>query len=141
MKNKTLNGSISISCPQGGDSDYISIQLEDISSSTRFCEVRIKYAEFTQALTGRGYMPMAFELRASKVGLIREHKRELVEFRYKNWDKREEEAAQALIPFEVDGWKGSISDMLNYCHRNVNKDGIDYQEVTFTRYVEEGEVT
>lgn len=64
-----LDGKISISRPQGSGVDYISIHINDNNSNSQFLDIQIKYADFTEALTGLAGIPIKFTLRnAENVG-------------------------------------------------------------------------
>lgn len=129
-----MKGKISISAPFGSDCDYINIEVVDELSGTEFVEIHVKYADFAQALTGRGRIDCDFELRAAHVGKTREIKTESV-FVSKFGNNQASATRDALKPFEVDGWTGYDQDAMNH-HRctGYTKDGA-YYTVTFTRFV------
>lgn len=140
IAHKDMLGSLTISRPRGADADYIELSITDEKSGTQFLSARIGLSDFAEALMGLGYVPCKFDLRADRVGLRYEHKEEFVPFTdngyYAHGSKeREEIAAAALAPFEIDGWKGRADDFFN--HHRRGSGGV---RVTFTRYVaEEGE--
>lgn len=127
-----LPGDITISRPQGDGCDYISLQIVDEISRTRFVTVRVKYADFATALTGCAHADCQIEVnRLDLVGFTIETKRESVPF---DVFKREDQQAiaAALAPFEIDGWVGDRENLFNHYRRNP--DGT--QQVNFKRHVD-----
>jgi hypothetical protein len=139
MKSKLFNGTIVITMPNGADAGYINVSLIDDTSRTQFCEVKIKHADFAQALVGNRYTHMQFEWRPEQVGKILEVKEEYVtvpdEFppRYNEaWRGAVEEL---LKPYEVDGWKARDGDFGNHYRRSKGANDTWGYGVTFARYV------
>jgi hypothetical protein len=135
MAHKGLQGTITISRPQGRDVSWIEITLHDELSGVEFATVYIDPANFAEALTGLGHVPCKFDLRPSLVGKKAEHKEEIVPFEGGGYVKpglpRENAAAPYLAPFEIDGWKGRVDDLFNH-HRHTPNG----YRVTFVRYVD-----
>ncbi len=137
MSNEKLRGKITVSRPQGNYHEpYVLIRVEDESSRCVMIDIEVPVAEFALAITGLSYQPCEFRLGAVDVaGWTRETKTEKVPFRSKVWDKRSDEwkqdAAEALRPFEVDGWSARGDDLGNG-HRH-NNDGT--YSVSFSRHV------
>ena len=128
-----LNGSVHFGRPQGDSCDYISIEITDDTSRIQFIEARIKYADFTHAITGHGGQPITFETRGlNLIGTRHEYKTEIVPFDC--YAYRGDTAAQtkALAPFEVDGWEGRRDDLTNgHCSHERG-----FQRVHFSRHVD-----
>lgn len=135
MSHSKLKGGLSISRPSGNiGPDYIEIRVVDELSGSQFVSVRVPLAGFAEAVTGRGHVDCEFDFRPELVGLKREHKEEFVPYDdlsyYARHGDRDEVAAEAFAPFEIDGWKGRADDLFN--HHRRGKDG---SRVTFIRYV------
>ncbi len=131
MTTTKYQGKLTISRYTGGEKGSgITIRVTDELSGTEFIEIEITAEVLGNCITGLSYQPCEFELRAANVGKTHEHKTEIIPFTVKDYSKREAEARAAMKPYEVDGWKGSWSDMCN--HHNSTKAG---QRVTFHRYV------
>ena len=95
--------------------------------------------EFALVLTAHVVSDLECEVRGlDGVGKVRETKTVRVPFQ-KLYAGTEEErslaAKQAMEPFEVDGWKGRMSDMLNW-HRTAKGEDGDAQHVLFERLVD-----
>ena len=131
-----LKGRITITAPYGANADYIQIEFTDELSGTLFMQATLNYAEFAKALVGRGDMRCEFELNAEKVGLVYEHKAELVFVPAGKFTTCQERAAEAVKALEADGWLGRVDDALNHHNmRKQEKQGAWYS-VIFMRYVE-----
>jgi len=131
---KTLEGQLSITRPSyGDDREFIEISVVDVLSGSEFIEVKVKLDEFARALTGLGRVDCVFEHKPALVGMTREWKTELVPFTAYGTRRDDESAiAQALRPFERDGWEGRVDDLFNGHRRS----GDGMQRVGFERYVE-----
>ena len=114
----------------------ITIRLQDETSGTTCVEVEITAEALGNALVGSSLQPCKFEWYPWNVGKVREHKVETISFEAKTHKTREEEAKAALVPYEVDGWKGSWRDLGN--PHNGSKDGY---RVGFIRFVDAQEAT
>lgn len=113
-----------------GTSDGIHLTIEDDKSGCRIIELTFTFEEFAKAVTA-SYGDAEFEYYPNcPVGLTSEYKMEIVPFS-QTWPEDRKAAAVALKPFEVDGWKGDISDLFN--HHRYTGDG--KQEVGFRRYI------
>lgn len=135
MSMKEFEGEISINRSHHSHSeDNISIDIDDKNSGCRIATIRASVIDFANALFSlRGqnckYVLSNLEL----AGKIREHKDILVKIPKTAKDKTIE---QALAEFEVDGWKGRVSDAKNH-HRAVEyADKYTSYRVGFTRYVD-----
>jgi len=114
----------------------VHINIVDESSSIQFLEVNLSLEEFALVLTGLSGVNCELETRSlDLVGTVRETKFEMVptpeKFTYLPEKERLKLAGECVAPFEVDGWRGRDSDMLN--HYNQSKDGMSFK-VTFVRY-------
>ncbi len=132
-------GRISINRPRNGD--YICIEIRDESSGVEFVEVRIKYNEYAQLMTGLSGVRCEIITRGLHlVGMIREQK--VVEVFVPDGDcaTREDRARAATELHEGDGWKGNFRAALNHHNQIANKragDGAWYK-VDFVRHVAPG---
>lgn len=107
----------------------IHISISEDNSRVEFFDGFISIEDFGNAVTGLGFQPIEFEFRPQRVGMMAENKYELVP-KPKSY-KNEEEARLLMAPFEVDGWRGEVSDMFN----GHNSCG-DKQRVRFFRHVD-----
>jgi hypothetical protein len=119
----------------------ITIRIEDDDSSVEFLTVSLSYEEFALVMTGLSGVSCELDARGlDLVGTQRENKSEMVpvpdKFVYLSEKERLKLAGTLIEPFEVDGWRGRDTDMLN--HYNQSKDGMSFK-VTFVRYVERNE--
>lgn len=112
------------------EDDFIRISIEDDSSGVHFCEVKLSLIDFARLITGLSNIDCDFALRGIKnVGKIRQHKTELLPV--VEWNATPDDLAQAVKPFEVDGWIARRDDLKN--HHNISGDKV---RVSFTRFVE-----
>lgn len=127
-----MDGQITISRPSSyGDEEYVEISVVDESSRVEFVEIRVKLADFARCVTGMGHTAMTFGVRGLHlVGTRIETKTEVVP--RPSFGANAAEIAFALVPFEVDGWKGDVSDLTNG-HRS---NGMGGQSVGFRRHVD-----
>lgn len=133
---KRLSGRMRISRTQSNqEDDYISLALTDVGSGVPFLNVKISLSAFADLLTNRE-AACDFELRwTDSVGMLREHKTENVFVPKSTWEHRKAVAEAALVPHEVDGWKGSVTDAMNHHRRVTHDDGGTTYLVGFTRFV------
>lgn len=115
---------LSISRPSGNMTPYINIEIDDETSGIRVLDLRVPYAQFTEALTNLSHRPCAMKLgHPEHVGKIHEVKEEIVEYigdhpfnresaEYKAWERK------VLKAYEVDGWTARSGDVVNH-HRIV----------------------
>ncbi len=129
---KLLKGSLSISRVYGANEGWVSITLQDELSGSQCVEIKISPENFGNAVTGASCKECEFEFRPSVVGMKAEYKEEIIP-RPRSYDMEcsKLEAAELIKPYEVDGWKGSVTDATNH-HRWV---GLDKVKVGFTRHV------
>lgn len=110
--------------------EYISIAIEDESSSIEFVTATMSLKDFTKALTGQGHIPIAYALRGvDKVGKEYQHKTEIVPFLF---DASEEDINKAVGRYEVDGWIGTKDDYKNH-HNQTGPKGV---RIVYYRWVE-----
>lgn len=136
---KTVKGEISIGRYHGSgvgeESVYISI--EDDAAGCMIVEVLMTPHEFAQVLTGSGNRPGTVKVYTdAPIGMIREHKTELVPSL--DYSKRDNNKAinAVLKPFEVDGWKARKEDLFNHHMKRGNQ-----SQVSFVRHVNAPEST
>jgi len=120
-----------------GTFSFVRIELVDEGSGIAFLTGEMSLADFAAAVTGHGYMPITMETRAlEKVGLLSEHKAEVVEFSgrcFRADMSSSQEAREALAPFEVDGWVARLEDLNNW-HNQLPGSPERYR-VSFHRFV------
>lgn len=123
---------IRITRTSGGDeSTPFRLTIEDDDASCEIIDARIDAENFCNLLTNRQCECEA-EVRPDNIGKRIEVKTEQVPA-VGVWIKEEDRAAEArkaFAPFEVDGWKGCVSDLFNH-HRGSGST----RNVTFTRHV------
>lgn len=127
-----VEGQITISRPSANSCEpYISIILRDKRAACEVLEVEIGLAEFAMALTGLGHVDCEIEwhpARLARLGMIHEHKTELLPKLSPGAGAAEK--AAAVAPYEVNGWRAVIDDLVNrHYYRG------DSVLVTFHRYV------
>jgi len=127
----TRKGTITISRPQCSDgSKHIEIRLRDDESRIQFATVKVELADFSEAVTGLGYVPVEIEFCGlGLIGKTAENKTELV--CCDPWNAQERR--KALKAYEVDGWHARTGDIDNP-HR-FGKDGVG---VVFFRHTGKG---
>lgn len=117
-----------------GDPNVMSIEVIDDSSGTHFLTFTLTAENLMLALTGRGGIECEFTLRGlERVGLIREHKEEII-ILPEDYTKANLEE-EVKLQWEVDGWIARMEDVHNH-HRqkNVGNNNIAHT-VTFYRYL------
>lgn len=139
-REKPLSGRLTISrCNTG----VVRLELIDDRSFSRVVEIEISKEEFAEALFAHAQRPCSFELSdLSLVGKRREHKQELVYVPDVVRITKESDATKLLKSFEVDGWRGRLSDLTN--HHNWTREPLPKGKkegrmvrVTFVRYVDD----
>ena len=122
-----------------GSDDHFRLTITDESSRIQFVYLKMTPDEFARMISARVTTDLECEVRGlDGVGKIRETKTERVPFKmfYGGTDEERVRAArQALERFEVDGWKGRVSDLFNG-HRIVRDCGRHEQFVTFDRLID-----
>ena len=121
--------------------DTIRIEIVDQGSGISFVNAIMSLEDFARAVTGYGWQPAELEVRGlERVGMILETKTEQVPYDGPYFKPETLELApqiaEALKPFEVDGWKGDKSDLVNPhkgTRSNVYKRRT--QSVNFRRWV------
>lgn len=112
--------------------DAVRIEVEDDRSGTRVLVATLGLEDFARLLTGRSFIHCDLTVSASLVGKVRQTKQVQVAFERPYGPDDEEAAAAAILPFEVDGWKGRVEDLFNH-HRRL-MDGV--YSVSFVRWVD-----
>jgi hypothetical protein len=105
----------------------VNIVIEDEASGERVVEVTLTIEQFGTALANYNADCEFMLDNLDVIGKTREVKTEVVEY------PDGIDAADALAPHEVDGWKGRERDLDNF-HNRVK--GRDAYRVTFVRFVE-----
>lgn len=130
-----LTGEFRIPRPYGDGCDYISVEITDKSSGIQFLQARVKYADFTLALTGSG-AECEYELRgAENVGKAQEVKHEEVFVSESDFGERKTAAMAAVKALESDGWTGRVSNALNHHMLVRYEEGGAVYKVLYTRLV------
>lgn len=137
MSELKLKGRITISRVNSNIEDgYMKIAVTDDDSGIEFCTVKMTLSDFTNAITGRGYLSCKLSVRGlDKVGTQGVSKVENVK-RLKG-----QSAKDAIKPYEVDGWVGRSEDAENH-HRISeynNTEGYTIYRVAFFRWVDKDE--
>lgn len=137
----TLPCRLTISRLMGGGPDVMRLAVTDEASGVAFLKISISPGDLMLSMTGRSVVT-EMEIRGAElIGAKSEHKTEVVPFtdrtlrcsdERKGLDDHERSpmVEKAFAPFEVDGWRGSSSDLFNG-HRST-KGG---QNVSFHRYI------
>lgn len=111
--------------------DGVKLSIEDKISGSIFIECDISMMAFAQMLTGSGGDAVG-EFLGVHIGMVHEVKTEVVEVSGKGKSYGDEgPARKAIAPFEVDGWRGSVSGAMNH-HRHT---GGNKYSVGFSRFV------
>lgn len=120
----------------GPGGDYFSLEIEDKLSGV--CFLRLKITDDVAArFFAQRSVPTRVELSGlALVGHERQVKTEWVPAlpAPRVYERRAEDAAEAVRPFEVDGWKASRNDYGN-SHRISKKGGVEGYNVGFVRFV------
>lgn len=126
-----LYGAITISrvsC-NNPEREYMRIHLQDVASRTTAIDIEMSMEDFALALTGMGKVDCEFEIDPlAPIGKFVEGSSKLLP--KLPFDATEEDAKEALKPYEKDGWKGDAHSYIN-SHNFID----DKCSVTFRRYV------
>ena len=121
----------------GGGEASFTIDIIDVASGAHV-SARLSPADFANAVTGRGNNPAEAEWCVQKIGMRHETKEEFVTYVRPDPGGNPEIVGQAkadaLRPYEVDGWLGRPDDLGNSNRMRVEPKKIDYR-VTFDRWV------
>lgn len=134
---ETLKGTISITRTQGGDDTTpVRIVIRDENSGGEIIDVRMGLEDFSDALFGRAYRSCNYEIHSAPEiwGMNREIKSEKIPKSISPiYDKEEQRKylSEQVIPYEIDGWKASVSSALSTRQENPK-----YFNVPFYRYVD-----
>ena len=141
------HATLTISRLQGGgeaEQRPFRIVIEDETSRTTVLELRLTGKQFAEALTGVVSTDIPATMFPKHIGKVHEHKYEIVAWlpgrTKERWSSgrgpRTKKEAEALKPFEVDGWFGIHTDLRNH-HRAVTlEDGRRAVRVAFHRYID-----
>lgn len=143
---KKLEGYISFHVSQTNEGPVPYVRVVDKLSGCAILEAKLTLEDYVLGvLTARHEVPCQIEWnKDGPIGKNRETKEEIVWVPKHYDDKKKSIIAQALKPFEVDGWKGRVEDCFNP-HKWVEKvppegkchvDG-NWYRVIFVRWVEE----
>lgn len=129
---KPLAGKVTISRTSSNvDGDCVTITLIDESSSCQLVEVSMSMEAFGLAVTGLSRVECEYLLTAENAGKVRQVKTESVALPGGSGIRDKKKAAEALAPYEVDGWKGRKEDLHNPHLISGGK-----ASVTFIRFVD-----
>ena len=136
-----IHASISISrIQERGVPDCIHVRVEDETSGCTFLDLELSLADFALAITGLSGMRCKGRIwMDAPIGKQRQVKEEWVERPAEYVKSKDEQAvaAKAFAPYEIDGWKGRVSDLFNHHRRSkINKHGEGGYKVVFTRFVD-----
>lgn len=133
---QSLTGKLSISgrIQGGGLEDKVRITLTDESSHTQAVDITLSKSDFANVLFGLFQVPCDYEFNDQcPMGKVREHKTVIVAIPDHSYHNREDVAAAAIKPHEVDGWIGSLKDAMN--HHNRLRSSNEYR-VSFVRFAD-----
>ena len=139
---KMLDGKISIHAEMGSRERRVVIFIEDKLSATEILQVEMTMADFGNAITGHGHMPMKFLLQdTSKVGKKHEVKTEKVTFNKLYQDGlngvvTSSEIDRAIGEYEKDGWIGNKKDYNNHHHFVESDTGKEIYKINFHRWID-----
>jgi hypothetical protein len=137
-----LKGNITIgSVYSNHEEAYVSLRVEDGTSSVEFLEVKLSYEAFAHALTGRGHVPCEIKVRGLElIGRKRLHKTVLVPVPDGNWSTHKKRAERAIKELEVDGWHGRVDDALNNHNLSGKLGDCNLYKVVFVKHEKKREV-
>lgn len=132
---RILNAKISIGMTHGGINEDapIRIAIQDKASRMRILSLQMTKEDFTEAALGSREVDCVVEMSDSPViGMHLQHKEERIPLSKvpSAYGNRHKAAAEAVRPFEVDGWRGCEDDYCNP-HRHVSGTA----RVEFTRWI------
>ncbi len=137
---KNLRGMLSITRALGGDdTNGARLVIMDVNSGCEILTVELPVEQFAECLLGQGRVLCHCEWsNTNRLGLLAEHKSELVPLPGNIADARDEADAirNAVAVFEVDGWMGDDRD----CH-NPHRIRAGRALVSFVRFVKPGQKT
>lgn len=142
---KEFNGSITLSRPMYSDgSKKIIVCIESQDSGRRIVQAELDFDSFAEMMTGRGDNHCNLKLwdNYDLADCTREADSKVLDFTLNSsGEVDEQEYDRVFAKHEVNGWKGSRSDLTNHHYiRAFNKNGIRSIKVNFHRYVNpEGE--
>ena len=124
-----------VHCNQGGD--FVSLELEDTVSGVHFASAEMAMDDFAQAMFGMS-RPLDVKLRGiNLIGATPENKTVFVPDVRATYSRDDAAAKAAIAPFEVDGWRGRLSDFGNH-HKSTTVGGQKGYMVIFSRFVRDG---
>lgn len=133
-----LPGKISVSRSTGPAGDSVRIEIMDERSRASFVVARLSMEEYGNLVSGLSYRPCELDVGAlAVVGMYRESKEVEIDFiGYRSGESHGElmeRAAETLKAFEVDGWRGRPSDLVN--RHNLVAGAVNRYRVHFERHV------
>lgn len=128
----------------GGTPDEMRIEVSDELSNVHFLEIRLPPGDLMCAITARSVVCEMTVRALHLVGTKSEVKEEEVKFdpwsvrsgkERKGMEDSDPSAStvEALSPYEVDGWRGRVSDLFNG-HRRSERKG--FVKVSFHRFID-----
>ena len=129
-----VKGILQISRASGGQADKqpMHITITDEISGCRVCEMFLALDEFTKGLTSSQGIGTLEIFPHAPWGMKPEHKTVFIPYTGPTYGKGSEaKIAEALAPFEINGWKARKGDMGNH-HRG----GPEGYNVVFFRHVD-----
>jgi len=112
--------------------NYIAIEIEEIEGHASI-RASVSLEGFAQAVTGLGNRPVDLDVRGySHLGKKMEVKDE--EIPCSSYGLTDEELKKVIKPYEVDGWKGSITSLKNN-HNRIMRERKETYRVSFVRWV------
>lgn len=131
MSNETFKGPACVCISRRSSNvrdDYFVMTIEDGGSGCDIVEIEMSPAALALALSGAANQPALATWRVSNLGMRRETKTVVVPCTY---SPTAQQKADALAPFEVNGWRGDASNLGNQ-HKRRGEHGF---AVTFRRWV------
>ena len=114
--------------------DYITISLEDITSTCEFVTLKLSLTNFALALTGQSLIPMEFEVAGlENIGKTFQHKYINLPLIFK---ASKEQIDLLISKHEIDGWIGERTNYTNYHY--WNRDNSEHQtvKILYHRWIE-----
>jgi len=141
MTPPNLKVDVTISCCSAGTDRFMRLQFVDSVARVTFLEVQMTMEEFANCAMGsmqQSNIP-AIVRRLDLLGMKAENKTVWVPYTQhlgsaETGTPARSAEAEALAPFEVDGWRGDADDIRN-THRRSTQDGVEGYSVIFRRHV------
>jgi hypothetical protein len=112
--------------------DYMHFEIVDDLSRCIVCQVKMSLLDYANMLTLHEAKAEITVWKDAPIGKRCEYKTEVIPFLYRYGKEAEaqERAIETLKSFEIDGWKGDVSDLFHQ-----RRDG-GWASVRFTRYAD-----